>query len=365
MLDLKLQLGDWGSGIQNLVLLDVLRGLAVIGVVTVHTAVYGLANSTSSTALAIGAVFASGRLGVELFFLLSGFLLCLIYEHRSAGITRFMAARFFRIWPLWALFALFWSGVHLAEGHDFMHVAGGLALATTFLLWISPEHWDSFLPGAWSIQIEVICYMLFWFFREKTASAILILASAVNIIGIFSSFFSLEQWGLFESLRRLTLNTGLNFFVIGWFMARIYKVWKTQSVFSSKDMVTLFGDSRLDKVALGVWLTTFIFSPAIYGNPIEALGFVVLAFLLALAMTRLKTAQTIFAYLGRRSYFVFFSHFVVLYFLNKSNAISFSEPMSLVAAPILVILIVGVCTSLAEVSFRIFEAPLMRLARRI
>ena len=354
-----------GAAKENLVLLDVLRGLAVLGVVTVHTAGLGLSTSTSSTALAVGAVFASGRLGVEVFFLLSGFLLCSIYEFRVVGTVRYLAARFFRIWPLWMAFSFLWAALYLVEGRSLSSVTMGLVLAAPFLLWISPEHFDSFLPGAWSIQIEVYCYVLFWLFRKKSSKTILMLATVINSIAIFSSFFSYDDWGLFESLRRLTLNTGLNFFVLGWLIARIYRLWKTEGQPSTRVVIKALGHSWKDSAVAVLWLTTFIFSPAIYGNPIEALGFAVLAFLLALAMTRLKTAQTIFAYLGRRSYFVFFSHFAVLYFLGKSNAISFSEPMSLIATPILVILIVGVCTSLAEVSFRFFEAPLMRLARRI
>lgn len=353
-----------GAHKENLVLLDVLRGIAVLGVVVVHTAAHVLATSTSSTALAVGTVFAAGRLGVEVFFLLSGFLLSSIYEFRALGTLRYLAARFFRIWPLWMFFAFFWGVTYLLEGRSLSYVTSGVALSAFFLLWISPEHFDSFLPGAWSIQIEVYCYAIFWLFRGKSSTTILTLATAINLIAIVSSFSSSETWGLVESLKRLTLNTGFNFFVLGWLFARLFGEWKVETRLNAKVFTRVFGSNRRDYTMGLFWLTTFLFSPAIYGNPTEALGFATLALLIAIAFTRLKLVQEVVAYLGRRSYFVFFGHFVVLYFLAKFNAISFSEPMSLFATPILVLLIVGVCTILAELSYRFFEAPLMRLARR-
>lgn len=353
-----------GAPKENLVLLDVLRGIAVLGVVTVHTAALGLATSTSSTALAVGTVFAAGRLGVEVFFSLSGFLLCSIYESRAVGTLRYLAARFFRIWPLWMFFALFWGVTYLLEGRSFSYVAFGVALSAFFLLWISPEHFDSFLPGAWSIQIEIYCYALFWLFRGKSLTTLLTLATAINLIAIVSSFGSSETWGLVESLKRLTLNTGFNFFVLGWLFARLFLEWRVETRLNAKVFSQVFGTSWRDCAVGLFWLTTFMFSPALYGNPIEALGFATLALLVGIALTRLKLVQKVVAYLGRRSYFVFFGHFVVLYFLTKSNAISLNEPVSIIATPLLVLLIVGVCTILAELSYRFFEAPLMRLARR-
>jgi len=355
---------NYGGTMEKLDFLDVLRGLAVLGVVTVHTAAIGLSTSTSSIALAVGAVFASGRFGVEVFFLLSGFLMCSIYESREVGARRYLAARFFRIWPLWICFSLFWAGVYILEGNSLSSVLWGVALAVPFLLWLSPEHFDSFLPGAWSIQIEVYCYVIFWLLREKTASVLLSLATIFNILAIFSSFFSLEALGLFESMRRLALNTGLNFFVLGWLIARIYKIWKTESSLTVHRLTQVMGHGWTGPFATFLWLATFLFSPAIYGNPIDALGFSTLTVLSALALGGLRHAQSIVAYLGRRSYFIFFSHFVILYFLSSFESVVFDEPFSFVATPILVVLVVVVCTLLAEISFRFFEAPLMRVARK-
>jgi peptidoglycan/LPS O-acetylase OafA/YrhL len=59
------------AGTGNLVFLDVLRATAVIGVVTFHTAGWALSNVDLSNGVlsAAATLFASGRLGVEVFFL--------------------------------------------------------------------------------------------------------------------------------------------------------------------------------------------------------------------------------------------------------------------------------------------------------
>lgn len=78
---------------QRLLLLDGLRGIAAIGVVLFHCVI---------AFDALGA-FARGYLFVDLFFLLSGFVLTLNYEQRmNAGAVRpgkFLRSRLVRLWP--------------------------------------------------------------------------------------------------------------------------------------------------------------------------------------------------------------------------------------------------------------------------
>lgn len=80
---------------QRLVLLDGLRGLAALSVMLMHDA------------MAYGEVgpFARAYLSVDLFFLLSGFVLALAFERKFAagmGPTAFMRLRIVRLWPVLA-----------------------------------------------------------------------------------------------------------------------------------------------------------------------------------------------------------------------------------------------------------------------
>lgn len=77
--------------------LDILRGIAALCVLGLHTrAIYG----------DYGWVFGKGYLAVDLFFMLSGYVMARIYDPRFAaglGPVRFFQARYRRLWPVMAV----------------------------------------------------------------------------------------------------------------------------------------------------------------------------------------------------------------------------------------------------------------------
>jgi peptidoglycan/LPS O-acetylase OafA/YrhL len=82
--------------------LDGMRGLAVLLVMLHHAVMYFPCEGTA--ALAVRRVFLPGLIGVDLFFVLSGYLITsiLLRTRRQAGYyRRFYLARFFRIFPLY------------------------------------------------------------------------------------------------------------------------------------------------------------------------------------------------------------------------------------------------------------------------
>src|SRR4051794_13788734 len=85
-----------------------LRIIAAMWVVVIHFQ----ADMPPSVGGALGPVWPvamSGWLGVDLFFLLSGFVMTVSYLDRlgprwnTRGVVAFLWARLIRIWPLWAL----------------------------------------------------------------------------------------------------------------------------------------------------------------------------------------------------------------------------------------------------------------------
>lgn len=107
---------------QRLPLLDGLRGIAAISVMLYH--VHNVFGS--------GQWFQAGYLAVDLFFLLSGFVLTLVAEprmHRGLGVRGFLDARIRRLWPMIAIGVLVGAAVqfHLLGG-------GGVVLAIYALL---------------------------------------------------------------------------------------------------------------------------------------------------------------------------------------------------------------------------------------
>lgn len=141
----------------NLPVLDVLRSMAILGVFTGHTAGGdGLTNATARiTRLPI---FHYGWTGVDLFFVLSGFLIGqqLWKELKRTGhirIGRFLLRRGFRIWPLYYSFVFF----ILVEVAFLGRSSKGLLFDVFFLSNYFPE---SQVSGGWSLSTEEQFYLL-------------------------------------------------------------------------------------------------------------------------------------------------------------------------------------------------------------
>lgn len=361
--------------------LDRLRALAVIGVLIVHTAQFSFANLNlvGGAEQAILTILYAGRFGVEVFFLLSGFLLSYLYE--SGRVNRsnkqYFLARFLRIWPLWILFTITWAVIYSispgSKSSGFDWIALGVLLSTFFLLWVSPLHFENFIGGAWSIQIEVACYLIFAWMRGKSVRTVLYAAIIVNCVGLTLSFIAdLEGSSVLDALRRLSLQTGFNFFVLGWLLARVYSHHKRpRNTLSSPEtnatresLNHVFAGQEL---MLAIWLASFVLTPAIYGNPIEAVGFVLMAVVIAQITGRSTYVSRLLEKTGKLSYFIFFMHFVILHFVNMAIPVD-ARPEALWAVLALNFLTLTVvflaCFFLALASFRFFEGPLLALSRK-
>lgn len=133
-----------------------LRGIAVLTVVLTHSATF-TSSAFHSPAL-LGGVLAFGRLGVDIFFQISGFIIAIVSLRRtdlapSIGAGEFLARRFIRIVPLmWiailAFAALQWLGHVSGNGWDYIRTA--LLLPGPLL----PYH-------VWTLRQELIFYVIF------------------------------------------------------------------------------------------------------------------------------------------------------------------------------------------------------------
>jgi peptidoglycan/LPS O-acetylase OafA/YrhL len=97
----------------RLQILDIIRGVAIFAVVAVHVdqiatkIVVDTGIEFNETAIT-STLAPYGRYGVELFFVLSGFLMSMIYYKRSSesqiNVRKFLSRRARRIYPLWIAF---------------------------------------------------------------------------------------------------------------------------------------------------------------------------------------------------------------------------------------------------------------------
>ncbi|MCB1754794.1 MAG: acyltransferase [Gammaproteobacteria bacterium] len=147
--------------------IDSLRGVAVLMVVLVHTG-----QTISNLAPDLEFATRYGQLGVQLFFLVSGFTLCLSMDSRAEkkfASTKFYIRRFFRIAPLYYVGIAWYFLVRLTqdsiqagspvmpERFEMSSVLANLSFIHGFV----PGANNSIVPGGWSIGTEMAFYLIF------------------------------------------------------------------------------------------------------------------------------------------------------------------------------------------------------------
>ena len=227
--------------------LDVLRGLAIFGVVSVHsihrTDVF-IAQSVQSSDFTY--FIRLGRYGVELFFFLSGWLLASIYGLSGKKLGKpYLVRRIARIYPLWIIFLVInivlslltkTGGFHSALSTlepDFgtIHSFAAIILLTlSFTLFISGGLWNTVIAGGWSIQAEVAHYLIFPIMRNRPIASILRMLTLVNLLtGLIAitrpklANFPELSLHLIDAWLRLSLYSSIGYFVIGAFFIDLLK----------------------------------------------------------------------------------------------------------------------------------------------
>ena len=143
-----------------------LRGLAALAVMLFHARHFldGPAHLDAGPRL-----FGSGAAGVDLFFVISGFVMAHTAWHLEAGAgtaARFAVRRVARIWPVYAAaYLAVWLATRAAGGDEFATTAADAARALAFVPrnpdGVAPYFGAPLLDGGWTLNYEVWFYALF------------------------------------------------------------------------------------------------------------------------------------------------------------------------------------------------------------
>jgi peptidoglycan/LPS O-acetylase OafA/YrhL len=172
-----------------------LRGIAAVWVAIYHFGTIVPLFNPSQTMLV-----AKGYTMVDLFFIMSGFIMRHVYGNSFAGqitksnLQRFFVARFARIYPL-HFFTLFMLILITAFSGDWNIVNGPSAIPTNVLLLQSfgIEKLSTWNRPSWSLSAEWAAYMVFpllaFFFNERRKLACLLLPWFITL-----SYIALMYW---------------------------------------------------------------------------------------------------------------------------------------------------------------------------
>jgi len=205
----------------RLEVLDSLRGIAALGVVLHHFIInygikYGFGNTTFP---ADWLEISIGRYGVELFFIISGFVISLTLE-KGKNVTEFAISRFSRLFPTYWFCLIFTSLVlyFSRNGHvfDFDQFLFNLTMAPQFF-------WREPVDGSyWTLMYELFFYFIIAIIFGKSGKITtrpLILTFAIfTFISLYNFFYPIHI-----KLQYILLFPHFNLFLAG---IIFYKIWK-------------------------------------------------------------------------------------------------------------------------------------------
>lgn len=304
--------------------LDILRSIAILLVIGVHTT-----QAFPTTIEQINQVGYLGRFGVQLFFLVSAFTMCLMWDARANErdrVYRFFVRRFVRIVPLYLLFIpiyIFAFGVHPDHWHpngiDLKSVITNITL--THSLW--PDTIGGIVHGGWSISVEALFYLVFpvlaiSVLRLNPILTSLLAATAFSIasisyrtlFSIFSNYYQSLDSNLIDDFLYLNIFNQLFVFLLG------------MALYQSRERGLTI------RIALSI-------SPVLCAAPLftfglitgKSLGFSIVVFGLSVIFIAVSTlAQKIpdkgmalasLKAIGKRSYGIYIVHFLIIAALSE------------------------------------------------
>jgi exopolysaccharide production protein ExoZ len=311
-------------GIERNDSVDLLRGLAILGVVTVHCI------GVFPTHVApLDSILKLGRYGVQLFFVASAFTLLMMWERRALTdaqpVLAFFVRRVARIIPMFWIASIFYLLIN-GTGPSYFAPSGigaleiGLTLLTLHGWW--PSAFNSVVPGGWSIAVEMTFYAMFPFL-------------AVRLRGLNSILLTIFISSTSALLAQTVLRNFLSSFLAAWPSELIDIFWKffflRQIVFFLAGIAVykwVVGGERfrLDLKTLALAVASAWFTYASLGRG-DFLVAVTLSVLAGTVLSR-NFSVPLLGMLGRYSYSIYLVHFIVLRVLTAPiDSLSFDPAL--------------------------------------
>lgn len=353
---------------------DALRGIAIIGVVSIHSiynadAVVKFHGGTNNSVLT--AALNQGKYGVELFFFISGWLLNSLYNNsQNKHLKIYWVRRLARIYPLWLLFIIistirlnsteiFRLDIPEIHGLSLFQFISIVLLNLTFLTFISATSWNTLVPGGWSIQSEIVHYLFFWRIIKIKWESLIQIYILVGISTFLAQFVKKDSvnnflFDVIQSWLRLNLFSTIVYFVIGIGYSKLLS-----------SGVKLDKSSILKPMNL-IALAVFLIQPLNFGHNSAAAVFIFLCLLVVRKSP--KILLRLLEKIGKYSYFIYFFHFIlvtVLFnYLSSKSSLPTNEPSQILMFLLFFLFSLGLSFFVGAFSFKFIENPIIQVARR-
>ncbi|EQB7286705.1 acyltransferase family protein [Morganella morganii] len=306
--------------------IQALRGIAAMMVVLGHMNVY--LNGAYAQDNLGDLLFFNGAIGVDIFFIISGFIIVLATEKKETSQTmKFIIKRVFRIYPTYLIclfvFCFFASGLFFISERDIplwlnaSNIISSLAFMPLNPSEAAPFYGYSLVITAWTLSYEMYFYLIFAIsmmishkYRGVISSLFIIIVSIIiqyKNNGVF--LFNAYSVSGIESSRFMTIaENPISFdFILGIISFYIFKALKKINLGVLAKYLSVIG------VSFGIlcWASGFMF-----GHGITKFG--IIAFLIFISVV---IGEMVFKFnvnkklifFGDISYSVYISHVVVMF----------------------------------------------------
>ncbi len=345
--------------------LDTLRFFAFFLVFWQHGFSDSFSNLTSNELVnkIIVSLTITGGAGVQIFFVISGFLITflMIKEEKTKGYVNlkfFYLRRIFRIWPLYYLVLI--TGIFILPNIFNTFQFSGSIIKNLLFLNNFDMHNQALQTGiAWSVAIEEQFY-LFWpvlfivFRNKKLLSFICIVLFVISTVYIISTDFETSYYNTFGNI---------NYLMTGCFGAIIYSSQKKR-ISSSRFLKS----NAFYCVIVFAFLLTI--SPAFYA-PFYTLALLLLPltylyFVIFLVDKGNNKPASIFSTFGKYTYGMYLYHPIIIIFTKMAfDVFAFNYSENRYINFIVAIISLTVTIAVAYISYKYFEKRILDLKNKI
>lgn len=332
---------------QRLEHIDSLRGIAAILVVISHFIIPIIGEENT---FALSHVFDVGKIGVSIFFMISGFVIPYSLTNKQTSLSRFFISRFFRLYPAYwvsLIIFLFSSLIVDEKVYPVNQIIANITMFQTAL------HFPDIVGAYWTLFIELIfyflCVALFLFkkidnnsFKFKTAIIFIVFAIVLSYI----------RWTTNRSLP-VALPLALALMIFGGF-------WR-ETILNKNKEAKAFSRYLLLALILSIPIISYLAYGDVSGHAIRYTFtyYFSIAFFCILT-TNFKITTTPIVALGAISYSMYIIHPSILIFVNHISKEASTSEQYLFG-------VLGVITTI-PISYLVYsfiEKPGIKLGKRM
>lgn len=296
--------------------LDGFRGLAIVLVLFFHAFVRWTKNVPYGTEFSSFSIFKNGWLGVQLFFLISGFVILMSLE-KSTGFIQFIKKRWLRLFPTMLIATIF---IFVTATFFYERPNGLPNIIDIFpgLLFINASYISTIfklnivaLEGSfWSLFVETKFYLVFGFFYfYKGRSNAIALIFVLFLISLFIKLLAVYQIFVFvPKISFLIESFGFSYY--GWFTSgALMYLYYTNKNINQLRLAILIG--TISVVSISTSFEVFIYATSLL---------TLFIFAVCNANLQLIFANKFLVYFGFISYPLYLLHEnMIISMINKIN----------------------------------------------